>query len=252
MTLETRRSFNGKLLGTLAAYGLIETLFQRDAFADPVKPVVTKWITDLNDLSKSLKSDHKLKDTEFQTKLEDLYKVVDLPELLKLLDMDKLERTVKLPDNGAKSVGIDLAKVEGLPARIWFGKQIFCLKKGRSVVPHGHNNMCTGFIILRGTFEGKHYDRVEDHAEHYLIKSTLDRVFKAGEFSTVSDHKDNIHWFKTTSDTGFIFNLHVLGYDPAFKLPTGRVYLDPDGEKVKGGLIVAKKMSSDECHKKYG
>src|ERR1041384_81419 len=125
MPLETRRSFNGKLLGTLAAYGLIETLFQRDAFADGVKPVITKWMTDLNDLTKSLKADHKLKDTEFQTKLEDLYKVVDL------------------------------AKVEGLPARIWFGKQIFCLKKGRSVVPHGHNNMCTGFIILRGTFEGK-------------------------------------------------------------------------------------------------
>ena len=41
-------------------------------------------------------------------------------------------------------------------------------------------------------------------------------------------------------------------YDPAIKLSTGRLYLDPDGEKVKGGLIVAKKMTSRECHKKYG
>ena len=32
----------------------------------------------------------------------------------------------------------------------------------------------------------------------------------------------------------------------------GFVYLDPDGEKVKGGLIVARKMTSRECHKKYG
>lgn len=252
MTDLTRRSFHQGLLTSLAAYGLIETLFRRDAFADSVKPVVNRWLAELNALCKDLKTDHKLKDTEFQTKLEELYRRVDLPELLKRLDLDKVVRETKLPDNGAKSIGIDLTKVEGLPARVAFGKQIFCLKKGRSVVPHGHSNMCTGFIILRGTFEGKHYDKVEAHAKHYLIKPTIDRVFQAGEFSTVSDHKDNIHWFKATSDAGFIFNLHVLGYDPDIKESTGRLYLDPEGEKVKGGLVLAKKMTSAECHKKYG
>ena len=110
----------------------------------------------------------------------------------------------------------------------------------------------SGGWLQRGNFQGKHYDRVEDHADHYLIKPTLDRVFKPGEFSTVSDHKDNIHWFKTVSDTGFIFNLHVMGYDPAIKLPTTRVYLDPDGPRTAGGLIVANKMTSADCHKKYG
>ena len=252
MTTETRRSFNRKLLDALAAYGLVETVFHRRAFADSVKPVIVAWMRDLHALTRDLKADHKLKDTEFQSKLEELYKWVDLAELLTLLDFDKLARSVKLPDNGVHSAGIDLRKVEGLPAQLYFGKQIFCLKKGRSVVPHGHNNMCTGFLILRGDFEGKHYDRVEDHADHYLIKPTLDRVFKPGEFSTVSDHRDNIHWFKATSETGFIFNLHVIGYDPTIKLPTGRVYLDPVGEKTAEGLILAKKMTSSECHKKYG
>lgn len=252
MTHLTRRSFNQGLLASLAAYGLIETLFQRDAFADSVKPIVNKWLADLNALCQDLKGGGKLKDTEFQTKLEGLYKRVDLPELLNLLNLDKIAKETNLPDNGAKSLGIDLTKVEGLPAKLVFGKQIFGMKKGRSVVPHGHSNMCTGFIILRGTFEGKHYDRVESHAKHYLIKPTIDRTFKAGEFSTVSDHKDNIHWFKATSDAGFIFNLHVLGYDPDIKETTGRLYLDPEGEKVKGGLILAKKMTSKDCHKKYG
>ena len=88
------------------------------------------------------------------------------------------------------------------------------MRKGRSVVPHGHDNMCTGFIILRGDFAGKHYDRVEDHEDHYLIKPTIDRLFKPGECSTISDHKDNVHWFKAESDTAFIFNVHILGYNP--------------------------------------
>jgi hypothetical protein len=251
MTLDSRRGFNLRMLGSLAAYGLVETFFRHDAIAESVKPVVTKWMAELNALSKDLKADKKLKDTEFQAMLEELYRRVNLPDLLKLLDLEKVAKA-ELPDNGAKSVGIDLSKVEGLPPRLVFGKQIFGMKKGRSVVPHGHSNMCTGFIILRGTFAGKHYDRVEDHPKHYLIRPTIDREFKEGEFSTVSDHKDNVHWFKATSESGYIFNIHVTGYDPAIKLSTGRLYLDPDGEKTKGGLIVARKMTSAECHRKYG
>jgi hypothetical protein len=251
MTTETRRSFNGKLLGSLAAYGLIETLLARDLLGDGVKPVIQKWVLDLHDLARDVK-EQKLKDTDFQAKLEDLYKKVDLAELIALIDLDKLAAAAKLPDNGAASLGFDLNKVEGLPKRLVFGKQIFGLRKGRSIVPHGHDNMCTGFIVLRGDFTGKHYDRVEDNKDHYLIKPTIDRTFKPGECSTISDHKDNVHWFKAESETGFIFNIHVMGYNPDNPKNSARVYVDPDGEKTASGLIVAKKMTSAECHKKYG
>src|SRR5204863_6489889 len=145
----------------------------------------------------------KLEDTEFQTKLEELYKSVDLPALLQFVELDRIAERAKLPDNGAFSAGFDLNKVEGLK-NLTFGKQIFCLKKGRAVVPHGHENMCTGFIVLRGTFRGRHYDRLETQKDHYIIKPTIDRTFDRGEASTISDHKDNVHWFHCTSDTGYI------------------------------------------------
>jgi hypothetical protein len=112
--------------------------------------------------------------------------------------------------------------------------------------------MCTGFIVLRGDFVGKHYDRVEDNQDHYLIKPTIDRTFKPGECSTISDHKDNVHWFKASSATGFIFNIHVMGYNPENQKARSRVYIDPEGEKTGGGLIVARKITSAEAHKKYG
>src|SRR5262249_26257470 len=92
MTTETRRSFNGKLLGSLAAYGLIETLFARDLLGDGVKPVIQKWVLDLHDLAKDVK-EQKIKDTDFQAKLEDLYKKVDLAELIALIDLDRLAAT---------------------------------------------------------------------------------------------------------------------------------------------------------------
>jgi hypothetical protein len=251
MNLESRRAFNAKVVGSLMAYGFIETVFSRDLFGAAVKPVIHQWMLELHGLSQDLRG-QKLKDVEFQAKMEDLYRRVDLAELVKFVDLDKLATERKLPDNGAASFGFDLSKVEGMPKSLIFGRQIFGLKKGRSVVPHGHSNMCTGFIVLRGVFHGKHYDRVETHKDHYLIKPTIDRHFTAGELSTISDHKDNIHWFKAESETGYIFNVHVVGYDPTIKESSGRLYVDPQGEKVNGGLIVAKKMTSAECHKKYG
>ena len=123
---------------------------------------------------------------------------------------------------------------------------------GRAVVPHGHENMCTGFIVLRGKFRGRHYDRLETKTDHYIIKPTIDQEFAAGGCSTISDHKDNIHWFTCNSDSGYIFNAHVIGYDPKIKEASGRLYLDPEGDKLAGGLIKAPKMNSGECHKKYG
>jgi hypothetical protein len=251
MHLESRRSFNRKLLGSLMTFGLLETLVARDLFADSVKPVINKWIVELHELCRDVK-EQKVKDLDWQAKLEDLYKKVDLPDLVKLLDLDKVAASLKYPAKGAASLGVDLSKLEGLPANFVLGKQIFAMEKGRSVVPHGHDNMCTGFIVLRGDFAGKHYDRVEDNKDHYLIKPTIDRAFKPGECSTISDHKDNVHWFKAEDDAAFIFNVHVNGYNPESQKVPIRVYVDPDGEKTSGGLIVAKKISSAECHKKYG
>ena len=112
--------------------------------------------------------------------------------------------------------------------------------------------MCTGFIVLKGKWHGRHYDRLETHSDHYVIKPTIDRHFEPGDLSTISDHKDNIHWFKSESDAAYIFNVHVIGYDPQIKEVSGRLYLDVEGEKLAGGLVKAPKMSSAACHKKYG
>jgi len=236
--------------GTMLSYGLIQMLWSNDLFAADVKPLVGQWFKDLNALGLDLKA-KKLKDTEFQAKMEELYKKIDLAELVSFVELDKIAEKTKPPANGALSAGFDLTKIEGLKS-VTFGKQIFCLKKDRAVVPHGHSNMCTGFIVLRGSFRGRHYDRLETKSDHYIVKPTIDSEFKAGGVSTISDHKDNIHWFKCTSETGYIFNAHVIGYDPTISESSGRLYVDPEGEKLAGGLIKAPKMSSGECHKKYG
>ena len=248
--MQSRRDFHAKLIGSAITFGLIETLWTRDLFAAPVKPTIAMWFSELAEMTKDLKG-QKLTDLQFQAKMEELYKRVDLAELCSLVKLDEIEKK-KLPDSGASNTGFDLSKVDGLPANVGFGKQIFGCKKGRSIVPHGHANMCTGFIVLKGTWRGRHYDRLETNADHYIIKPTIDRTFAPGELSTISDHKDNVHWFRAESDIGYIFNVHVIGYDKAIKDAGGRLYLDPAGEKLAGGLVKAPKMTSADCHRKYG
>jgi hypothetical protein len=247
----TRRDFTGTALQSLTTLLLIEGLWSRRLLGSDVGPIVDDWFKKLNTISQDV-HERRVKDVEFQGLLEQLLGRVDLAALLKTLDFERLADGTSFPAKGAKSLAVDFAHVNGLPVQLAFGRQIFAMSKGRSVVPHGHDNMATGFLILKGRFRGRHYDRVEDHTDCYIIRPTIDREFRPGQFSTVSDHKDNVHWFTAESETGFIFNVHVLETDPATGRRPGRIYVDPMGEKLAGGLIKAPKVSYGKINQLYG
>ena len=249
--VESRRAFTRHALQSLTAVALLEGLAAGRLFGADVQPVVDKWLDDLNTISRDVR-DHKVKDVEFTKSLEALYRRADLNTLLKNLDFDRIAKDVTYPAHGAKSLPVDFKNVEGLSTNAVFGRQIFAMKQGRSVVPHGHDNMATGFLVLKGNLRGRHYDRVEDHKDHYIIKPTIDRSFTPGEFSTVTDHHDNVHWFTAESETAFIFNIHVNDTNPENPKPPGRVYIDPMGEKLAGGLIKAPKVTYGKINQMYG
>jgi hypothetical protein len=248
----SRRAFTCQSLQSLTALALIEGLAAHRLFGNDVQPIIDAWFKELHAISKDV-ADHKIKDVAFQKSLESLYGRVDLSSLLKTLDFDRIAAGVNCPAVGARSLPVDFSRVSGLPTNLVFGRQIFAMAKGRSVIPHGHDNMATGFLVLRGKLRGRHWDRVEDHKSHYLIRPTIDRTFAPGDCSTVSDHKDNVHWFTNLQkEPAFIFNIHVNGSDPGNPKNPGRVYIDPLGEKVAGGLIRAPKITYGKANQMYG
>jgi hypothetical protein len=252
MTLLTRRALGESALATLLGYAFLETVFIGEAFSDEMKLVARKWLADLEAMGKDLK-DRKLTQPEWQTKVEELFTSVDVAEFLKFIDFDKLTANIKYPAAGERSLRARFPEVEGLPTNFVFGHQVFALAKGRSVVPHGHNNMATAFLILKGDFQGRLYDRLEDpDNDHMIIRPTTDRKFTVGEASTISDEKDNVHWFQAETEGSYIFNIHVQNITPNFPRPTGRVYVDPNGEKLSDGRILARKVGSEEIYKLYG
>ena len=245
----TRRGFSRATVSSLLTFSLLETLFDSDVFAKEVKPITGKWLADLHQLGLDLKGE-KLQQVQWQEKTEALFDQVDLVELLKFIDFDKLTAKVTFRERGERAMRPRFPEVEGLPTRLVFGHQVFALQEGRSVAPHGHNNMATAFLILNGDFHGRHYDRLEDEKDHLIVKPTIDDNFTVGQYSTISDEKDNIHWFKATSEVGYIFNIHVMNVEQG-RL-SGRVYVDPDGEKLSDGRIRARRIGAAEAYKLYG
>ncbi len=245
-----RRDFGTKTLGSLLTFSLLEAVVSSDALAQTVRPIAAKWLAEVNRISTELKG-RKLTQLEWQHQVERLFAQIDLQEFLTYVDFPRLTRNMQFRERGERAFRAKFPKVEGLPTKLVFGHQMFALRKGRSVVPHGHNNMATAFLVLQGQFEGKHFDRLEDHADHMIVKPTINRTFRPGEYSTISDHKDNVHWFRATTETGFIFNIHVLNVDPEIR-KSGRVYIDPHGEKLAGGRIRAPKIKASEAFKRFG
>lgn len=248
MSTTSRREFHRQTLGALLTWSLLDKLFTSDAFADEVKPIASRWLARLNAMSLDLKGT-KLDPVEWQKQVEELFSNVDLPEFLQFIDFEKLTAKVKPKERGELSLQAKLPEVEGLPTKLVFGHQVFALNKDRSIVPHGHDNMATAFLVLKGDFHGRHYDRLEDDKEHMIITPTIDSDFGPGSCSTVSDVKDNVHWFTSRSDGAFIFNIHVLSVKPG---RTGRVYIDPAGEKLSGDRIRCRKINHGEAESLYG
>ncbi len=246
-----RRQFTQAAIGSLLAVSCLESLWHGKLFADDAKKVDTRWLAELDELCRQVR-DQRLHQVAWQSQVEALLKRVDLPELLKQVDFERLAAGASPPQHGARSLRFPLPHPDGADGKFVFGRQIFAVKKGASIIPHGHNNMATAFLILKGEFRGRHYDRVEDLAEHMLIRPTLDRTFAAGDGSTVSDYKDNVHWFKSASDAGFVFNIHVYHVTPGTAFGPGRVYLNPEGKRLADGLIRAPLIGYDEANRLFG
>ena len=248
MTELNRRDFAKGTVESLVTYSLLSTLFNNELFGSEIKPVAAQWLKDIHELGQDLKG-KKLTQLQWKAQCEKLFAQADLKDLMKFVNFGGRISSTPFREKGERPIHFKFPEVEGLPTNLVFGHQIFKLKKGQSVVPHGHNNMATAFLIMKGAFLGQHYDRLEDTASHMIIKPTIDSKFKPGECSTVTQVKDNVHWFKAESDEGYIFNIHVLGLNGG---SSGRVYVDPNGEKLSGGRIRARKLGAAEATKLYG
>jgi hypothetical protein len=247
----SRRTFTSHLFGSLLTFSLVKNLNKVNVLAQTVQPIVRKWLIEMEQVTEQLRQG-KATTIEWQTQIESLLSRVDLNDLLSAIDYDRLAKTAVFPADHESAEDVDFSHNEGLPRELSFAPYFYAMKKGTAIVPHGHRNMTSMHMMIKGEAHGWQFERVADEAQYVTIKPTNDQVLEVGAVTTVSDQRNNIHWFKALSEPVFIFNIGVFRINPSRDF-SGRDYVDPlGGEKLRDGLIRARRLEVKEAYKLYG
>lgn len=244
-----RRRITKGILATVSSFALMDSLFAFNAIGNHIKPITDHWAINLNNFCSDLKT-KSITPLQWQQKIEELYAKVELEELLKFIDFKNLIRGLEYPDLGVSTKPVKFPKLDGLPERTIFVKKIFGMKKDRAIIPHGHSNMASAHVILKGEMHLRHYEKVEQDGQNLIIKPSVDRIAKIGENSSISDEKDNVHWFIANTETAFTFDVIMLDLNnKSYDIHNLDIY---ESEDLKNGMLKAPILDVQTALKKYG
>lgn len=244
-----RREFTKGILASVASFALIDSLFAFNAIGKNIKPITDHWAIQLHECCSDLKTDS-ITVLEWQQKIEALYAKIEFEELLKFINFDNLIKGFEYPDLGVSTRPVKFPKMEGLPERTVFVKKIFGMKKDRAIIPHGHSNMASAHLILHGEMHLRHYEKIQQDGQKLIIQPSMDKIAKAGENSSISDEKDNIHWFIANTATAFTFDVILLDLNhQSYDIHNLDMY---EAEDLKNGTFSVPILDVPTALKKYG
>jgi len=244
-----RREFTKGILATVTSFALMNSLFAFNAIGKDIKPITDHWAIKLNEYCSDLKTDS-ITTIQWQKQIEELYGKVELQDILKFIDFDNLIKGFVYPDLGVSTKPVKFPKLNGLPERTVFVKKIFGMKKNRAIIPHGHGNMASAHLILNGEMHLRQYEKIQRDGQNLIIKPSTDRIAKVGESSSISDEKDNVHWFVANTETAFTFDVIMLDLNnKSYDIHNLDIYVSED---LKNGMLKVPILDVQTALKKYG
>lgn len=237
----TRRLVTQTLLQTATTLGALRLALGSDAFAAPVQPLTERWAKNVADLARDFRQ-RSLSPLQWQQAIAELNATVPMHELLSYVDFDRIRAALEARGGGEHFERIRLPALDSGGVRIW--SAVFILPEGDAIPPHAHNNLATAHLVLQGRFRARTFDRVEDAPGRMLLKPRMERSFGAGETVSMSDERDNTHWF--IAENGgpvFTFDISIRAPDlRQYQNPTdrdGRIFVAPADGRGNDGLVEA-------------
>ncbi|MGH7564209.1 MAG: hypothetical protein ACREK5_07280 [Gemmatimonadota bacterium] len=192
--------------------------------------------------------------------LDRLFAELRLADLLERIDFDVVSKHMRHVGRLGRGELFHLVLRDGQvperyevvePDRVAISKVVY-VRKGCSVPPHGHSNMVSAFLHLSGEFRVRQYDRLGDDGEGLVIRPSTDDSRRPGQWTSVSDDRNNVHWLTAGSEDCFIFATKLIRLDEA-KPFHPRINLDVrNAIDVGGGAMRAPKISGEVAEMRYG
>jgi hypothetical protein len=242
MSMPTRR----ELLSALTTLWLARAVQGARAAPAAMDEALRTRLGKLHELSRAL-AHREIQPVEWQRGAAQVCAGIDLAELCRVADFDRVVARLPLLARGTSAEAIQLLDGQA------FTPKIFAMGKGRAIIPHGHVNMVSQHLVLQGEMHGRHYQRLRDEPGALLVRPTIDKAFRAGDFSSISDQQDNVHWFVTTSARAYTLDAIVDNLDPGRPYRFHIDFVDPE-KATPGpeGSLRLPRLELDECLGRYG
>lgn len=234
----------------LAPAALVYALGLRRALAEPLQAEIFAGLRRMSALAVELRRGA-ITPQVWQVQMAELVAGLDVDEVMRAIDGPRLAATLELPEDRALVRGLGFAALDEALARAGVHTKLFALGTGRAIVPHGHHDLVSMHWVLHGTLHGRHYDRLEQTRESLRMRPSIDRILRPGDATSVSDHRDNVHWFVAVQ--GPVFTFDVLLSRLTGEGPSGRVYVDPRAAIHEGDDVLrAPILGAHEARRRYG
>lgn len=128
--------------------------------------------------------------------------------------------------------------------------RVFFFHAGRTDPPHCHFNMVTAHVVLAGRFRVRHFERLAEGADHFVIRPSRDREIGPGEATSISDLRENGHWHAALTD-GVLLDVEQGRLDPSVP-PRRRQMMDPTVAAAPDGTIRAPFLARGEALRRFG
>jgi hypothetical protein len=251
------QSTRRELLAATLCHALL-CITRAQAWASPLDPALQRWILRIGEIGRAVQTGG-MTPLAWQQAMQQAYTAFPPEDWVAFIDLDGLLRGLEYPAEKLGAVkNVPWPEVAGFPADLRFGHKLFVYRKGSVTPPHVHNHMVSAHWVLRGALRTRTFDRVEDLESAILLQPTRDELSRPGALVSMSDERDNAHWFEGVSEEPAVsFDIPVVDVTPdkVYRHPAeayNQIYLDPTVAPRADGRIEAPIIRFRESVRKFG
>jgi hypothetical protein len=244
------------MCGAIEAVAVIQFLrlaAAKWAIAAPVASVFDRWVRGINELARDFNATT-LTVVEWQKHIETLNETLPLEDLFAHIDFERLTPSLEALGSGEHYRQVIIPDINQPTSRVW--SAVYFVPKGDAIPPHGHTNLVTAHLILSGRLHTRTFDRVAEEPGRLFIRLTRDVHAGAGMTVSMSDDRDNVHWFVAEEGPAFTFDVGML--PPIRRSFTNlsdrdcRIYLDPSAAERADGTREAAVIDHSTSIARFG
>ena len=245
-----RREFIGVSAQAAVLFGFLTNLLSKDALASAPGFSWEKWVDAVYLTGEKLISGS-IDPVQWQTEMNKVYATAPLTELAQYIKADRLLKNTEIGEHGERFIFASIR--EGSPVvetRRAVITKAAIVQNGKSIPPHGHENMVSAFLALRGKFHVRQFDKTHSYTNALVIRQAGDEIQTEGQWSSVSDGLANCHTLKAVDGDALLFSTKIVEVKKDIQV-RGRIYFDLDKARhIRNGYYHVPLISSEEAFSK--